>query len=444
LKTILIIGAGKSATVLIEYVKKVCSEKNWMLVVADANLELAQQKAGNNGNARAVELNVTDADQRQMLIEESSIVISLLPPSLHSIVAKDCVAIGRNLLTASYVDDVIKNLEAEIKSKELLFLCEMGLDPGIDHMSAMQLIDNIKAKGGSITSFQSHCGGLIAPESDDNPWHYKISWNPRNIVMAGQAGAAYKENNAVVKKQYNHIFEQCKELMVDDLPPLAWYPNRDSLSYIPLYQLQEAVTFIRTTLRYADFCKGWNVIVDLDLTNENDKALISHCKTFEDWFALKLKQVEGKELSLQMYLELYAQEADHELILRQFSFLQLDTDELLPANVQSSADILQYRAERKLALQPADKDMIVMLHEIEYKLNNQLHKIESTLVVKGEDSIKTAMAKTVGLPLGIAAKLILEEKIKLKGLHIPARREIYTPVLEELKEQGVAFTEKQL
>jgi saccharopine dehydrogenase-like NADP-dependent oxidoreductase len=444
LKTILIIGAGKSATVLIEYVKKVCSEKNWMLVVADANLELAQQKAGNNGNAKAVELNVTDADQRQMLIEEASIVISLLPPSLHSIVAKDCVAIGRNLLTASYVDDAIKNLEAEIKSKELLFLCEMGLDPGIDHMSAMQLIDNIKAKGGSITSFQSHCGGLIAPESDDNPWHYKISWNPRNIVMAGQAGAAYKENNAVVKKQYNHIFEQCKELMVDDLPPLAWYPNRDSLSYIPLYQLQEAVTFIRTTLRYADFCKGWNVIVDLDLTNENDKALISHCKTFEDWFALKLKQVEGKELSLQMYLELYAQEADHELILRQFSFLQLDTDELLPANVQSSADILQYRAERKLALQPADKDMIVMLHEIEYKLNNQLHKIESTLVVKGEDSIKTAMAKTVGLPLGIAAKLILEEKIKLKGLHIPARREIYTPVLEELKEQGVAFTEKQL
>jgi saccharopine dehydrogenase-like NADP-dependent oxidoreductase len=354
------------------------------------------------------------------------------------------MAIGRNLLTASYVDDVIKNLEAEIKSKELLFLCEMGLDPGIDHMSAMQLIDNIKAKGGSITSFQSHCGGLIAPESDDNPWHYKISWNPRNIVMAGQAGAAYKENNAVVKKQYNYIFEQCKELMVDDLPPLAWYPNRDSLSYIPLYQLQEAVTFIRTTLRYADFCKGWNVIVDLDLTNENDKALISHCKTFEDWFALKLKQVEGKELSLQMYLELYAQEADHELILRQFSFLQLDTDELLPANVQSSADILQYRAERKLALQPADKDMVVMLHEIEYKLNNQLHKIESTLVVKGEDSIKTAMAKTVGLPLGIAAKLILEEKIKLKGLHIPARREIYTPVLEELKEQGVAFTEKQL
>jgi saccharopine dehydrogenase-like NADP-dependent oxidoreductase len=444
LKTILVIGAGKSATVLIDYLKTVCTDKDWMLIVADANLEQALQKVGNSNNAKAVELNVTDEDQRRMLIEEASIVISLLPPSLHSIVAKDCVAIGRNLLTASYVDAAIKNLEAEIRSKELLFLCEMGLDPGIDHMSAMQLIDNIKAKGGSITSFQSHCGGLVAPESDDNPWHYKISWNPRNIVMAGQAGAAYKEKNVIVEKKYNHVFENCKELTVDNLPVLAWYPNRDSLSYIPLYQLQEAATFIRTTLRYADFCKGWDVIVDLGLTNENDKAQISHCKTFHDWLMLKLKQVEGNDLSLPMYLELYAKESDHEKILEQFSFLQLDDDEALPANIQSSADILQYRVERKLALQPADKDMIVMLHEIEYKLNDKLYKIESSLVVKGEDNVRTAMAKTVGLPLGIAAKLIVEEKIKLKGLHIPTHKEIYNFVLEELRNNGIQFKEKHL
>jgi saccharopine dehydrogenase-like NADP-dependent oxidoreductase len=444
LKTILVIGAGKSATVLIDYLKKVCTEQNWVLVVADANLEQVQKKVGESANAKAIELNVTDADQRRILIEGASIVISLLPPSLHSIVAKDCVAIGRNLLTASYVDEAIKNLEAEIKSKELLFLCEMGLDPGIDHMSAMQLIDTIKANGGNITSFQSHCGGLVAPESDTNPWHYKISWNPRNIVMAGQAGAAYKENNVTVQKNYSQVFENCKELMVENLPALAWYPNRDSLSYIPIYHLQEAATFIRTTLRYADFCKGWDVIVDLDLTNETDKAQIGHCKTFHDWFTAKLKQVEGKELSLPMYLELYVQESNHEKIVKQFSFLELDTDELLPANVQSSADILQYRVERKLALQATDKDMIVMLHEIEYIHNHQPRKIESTLVVKGEDSIRTAMAKTVGLPLGIAAKLILQEKIKLKGLHIPTHKEIYTLVLEELKANGIEFTENQL
>ncbi len=441
MKTILVIGAGKSATVLIDYLKTVCTEKNWILVVADANMEQAQQKVGICANAKAVELNVTDADERTMLIEYSDIIISLLPPSLHSIVAKDCVAIGRNLLTASYVDDAIKNLEAEIRSKELLFLCEMGLDPGIDHMSAMQLIDDIKAKGGTITSFKSHCGGLVAPESDDNPWHYKISWNPRNIIMAGYAGAAYKEANQIIKKTYNQVFENCAQITIADLPAMAWYPNRDSLSYIPLYHLQEAATFIRTTIRYADFSKGWDVIVDLGLTDETDADEIKQYKTYGDWFTAKLKKIENREISLGMYLELYVSEDAHNKIIEQFTFLELSINEALPASVKSSADILQSLIEKKLALKPADKDMIVMLHEIVYILNNEQHKVESSLVVKGEDALRTAMAKTVGLPLGIAAKLILEEKIKLKGLHIPTRKEIYEPVLEELKANGIAFTE---
>ena len=427
MKTILVFGAGKSATVLIDYLKNTCAEKNWKLIVADSNLQQAQAKLGNHSHAEAVEVNVTDADERRMLIETADIVISLLPPFLHIHVVKDCVAIGRNLLNASYVDEAIKNLEAEINSKELLFLCEMGLDPGIDHMSAMQLFDGIRSKGGKITSFKSHCGGLVAPESDDNPWHYKISWNPRNIVMAGQAGAAYKEKNEIIRKEYTHVFEDCKQLQVDELPTLAWYPNRDSLSYIPLYQLQEAETFIRTTLRYADFCKGWDVGVDLGLTNENDAAEIAQYKTFHDWFSGKLRNVE----------------AVHELILEQFAFLETESNNALPAHVKSSADILQYIVEHKLALQPTDKDMIVMLHEIEYTAGNgDQAVINSSLVVKGEDSLRTAMAKTVGLPLGIAAKLILEEKIKLKGLHIPTKKEIYEPVLEELKKFGVEFKEK--
>lgn len=443
MKTILVFGAGKSATVLIDYLKNTCAEKNWKLIVADSNLQQAQAKLGTHPHAQAVEVNVTDIDERRMLIEAADIVISLLPPFLHIHVVKDCVAIGRNLLNASYVDEAIKNLEAEINSKELLFLCEMGLDPGIDHMSAMQLFDSIRTNGGKITSFKSHCGGLVAPESDDNPWHYKISWNPRNIVMAGQAGAAYKEKNEIIRKEYTHVFEDCEQLQVDDLPALAWYPNRDSLSYIPLYQLQEAETFIRTTLRYADFCKGWDVVVDLGLTNENDAAEIAQYKTFHDWFAGKLRNVEGRDLSLRMYLELYVAEAVHELILEQFAFLETESNNELPAHVKSSADILQFIVEHKLALQPADKDMIVMLHEIEYTAGDGHQAvINSSLVVKGEDSLRTAMAKTVGLPLGIAAKLILEEKIKLKGLHIPTKKEIYEPVLEELKKLGVEFKEK--
>lgn len=441
LKTILVFGAGKSATVLIDYLKTTVAQKQWKLVVADANLQQVQAKLNNAPNTVAVELNVTNADERRILIEAADIVLSLLPPFLHGYVAKDCVAIGRHLLNASYVDENIQQLEAEINSKELLFLCEMGLDPGIDHMSAMQLFDEIRANDGIITSFQSHCGGLVAPESDNNPWHYKISWNPRNIVMAGHAGAAYKENGELVQKSYNQVFENCTEIKVDDLPVLAWYPNRDSLSYMPLYGLEEANTCIRTTLRYADFCKGWNVVVDLDLTNEQDHELVSTCKTYAQWLAAKLQCIEGRELSLRMYLELYVKETDHDLILEQFAFLGINSNETLPAGVKCSADILQHLAEQKLALQPNDQDMIVMLHEIEYSKGGVQHKIYSSLVVKGDDSLHTAMAKTVGLPLGIAARLILEEKIKLKGLHIPTRKEIYEPVLQELQQYGIVFRE---
>ncbi|MBX9784936.1 MAG: saccharopine dehydrogenase NADP-binding domain-containing protein [Chitinophagaceae bacterium] len=444
MKTILVFGAGKSATVLIDYLKTVCEQKQWQLIVADANLQQAQSKIGSSANAKAVELNVTAEDERRMLIEDANIVISLLPPHLHILVAKDCVAISRSLLTASYVDKDIKTLEAEIKSKELLFLCEMGLDPGIDHMSAMQLINTIKEKGGSITSFKSHCGGLVAPESDTNPWHYKISWNPRNIVMAGSAGAVYKQNNQIIQKPYNNVFEDCEELQIAALPPLAWYPNRDSLSYISLYKLEEATTFIRTTLRYADFCKGWDVIVDLGLTDEHDSEIIGRCKTFADWFEIKQFNVEQRDISFRMYLELYTEEASHETIMQQFDFLELNSLDALPAHAKCSADILQHRLEQKLALRPHDKDMIVMLHEIDYLHNEQQHSVKSSLVVFGDDNLQTAMAKTVGLPLGIAAKLILEEKLKLKGLHIPTHKEIYEPVLDELKLNGVSFTEKHL
>jgi saccharopine dehydrogenase-like NADP-dependent oxidoreductase len=440
-KTILVFGAGKSATVLIDYLKITCAQQQWQLIVADAHLQTALNKINNHPHAKALEVNVNDEEQRRMLVEDASIVISLLPPHLHILVAKDCVAIGRSLLTASYVDKEIKTLEAEIKSKELLFLCEMGLDPGIDHMSAMQLIDAIKAKGGTITSFKSHCGGLVAPDSDNNPWHYKISWNPRNIVMAGSAGATYKLNNEIIQKPYSTVFEDCEELQIAALPPLAWYPNRDSLSYVPLYQLEKASTFIRTTLRYTDFCKGWDVIVDLGLTDEHDADIIAHCKTFADWFELKQFNVEQRDISFRMYLELYTEEATHEKIIQQFDFLELNSLDALPAHAKCSADILQYRLEQKLALRHTDKDMIVMLHEIEYMLKEQQHSAKSSLVVLGDDNLHTAMAKTVGLPLGIAAKLVLEEKIKLKGLHIPTQKEIYEPVLKELKQYDISFKE---
>lgn len=443
MKTILVFGAGKSATALIQNLNQVCLTHNWQLVIADANLLQARSKITDASVAKAIELNITESDKRLSLIKEADIVISLLPPSFHMHVALDCITAEKHLLTASYVDDAMKKLELEIKAKKLLFLCEMGLDPGIDHMSAMQLIDRIKAEGGTITSFKSHCGGLIAPESDNNPWHYKISWNPRNIVLAGSAGATYKENNQIIQKPYDKIFENCEELQLAGLPTMAWYPNRDSLGYIPLYKLEESATFIRTTLRNTDFCKGWDVIVDLKLTDQNDFDVTSKSETFADWFNQKLFAAEGRKLDLKTYMSSYVSKQHQNNILKQFDFLQLNSTDALPAQAKSSADILQYRIEEKLALESTDKDMIVMLHEIEYVLKGQAKKIESCLVVKGEDNTHTAMAKTVGLPLGIAAKLILEEKIKLTGLHIPTLHEIYELILPELAENGITFVEKE-
>ena len=267
-KQILIIGAGKSATVLIEYLQKKALQNGWYIVLADANGKTAAQKWNNAPNGESIELHVESAQERTRWIQKADIVISMMPASLHFLIAKDCLQLGKPLFTASYVDDQMKSLAEEIKEKKLLFICEMGLDPGIDHMSAMELIDRIQAKKGKITGFKSHCGGLIAPESDNNPWHYKISWNPRNIILAGQAGAVYLEDSESKSKIYQQIFENAQEIDVPHIGKLSYYPNRDSLTYIETYALQGIQHFVRTTLRHPDFCVGWNAIVQLGLTSE--------------------------------------------------------------------------------------------------------------------------------------------------------------------------------
>ncbi|MBL0182935.1 MAG: saccharopine dehydrogenase NADP-binding domain-containing protein [Chitinophagaceae bacterium] len=255
MKTIVLIGAGKSATVLIDYLIVEAETNEWKFIIADSNRDLILAKTNNSPFAEAVQLDVMNEKQRSKLIEKAHVVISMMPPALHFLIAKDCVEYRKHLLTASYLDDKMKSLQDEINDRKLLFLCEMGLDPGIDHMSAMKIIDAVKAKGGKITSFKSHCGGLVAPESDNNPWHYKISWNPRNIVMAGQSGAVYKENSETKTVKYADLFDVSNKIIFDGLSDLAFYPNRDSLSYISTYKLPDAATFLRTTLRHIDFLK---------------------------------------------------------------------------------------------------------------------------------------------------------------------------------------------
>ena len=421
MKTILIIGAGKSSTVLIDYLARKAELNNWRLIVADADASLAKAKIKNAKFSQAVALDVTQDLQREKLIQKAHVVISMMPPALHYLIARDCVEFRKHLLTASYIDEKIRSLKDEIHQRKLLFLCEMGLDPGIDHMSAMSIIDRIRENNGEIISFRSHCGGLVAPENDDNPWRYKISWNPRNVVLAGTAGAEFKENGEHISRKYHELFEGKERVTIEGLDPLAFYPNRDSLAYTKLYQLKDAATFLRTTLRYPPFMQGWNAIVQAGLSN--DQIPLSHPLRFEDWSA-----------PIRSFI------TDQNLV--QLSFLGLFEDALIPASCKTGADALQSLLETKLAMRPADKDMVVMLHEFEYEVQTMRKSVQSSLVVEGQDATYTAMAKTVGLPLGIAACLLLNGQLELTGLHIPAQRQIYQPVLKELEEEGICFKEK--
>ncbi len=434
MKSILIFGAGKSATSLIDYLCKTVDEKGWNLSVCDTNLQLAESKIRHCKNASAILTDVSNDQQRRSLVKNADLVISMLPPALHFLVAQDCVAFSRHLLTASYIDAGIKGLETAIKDKGLLFLCEMGLDPGIDHMSAMKIIQRIKGEGGKIVSFKSHCGGLVAPEDDNNPWRYKITWNPGNVVRAGSDGAIFKQDDQIIKMSYDEIFYNCSKVEIAGLGFLAWYPNRDSLHYLKIYELEEARTFIRTTLRYPAFCRGWDKLVNMKLTSNIDFSMIENAKTYAEWFHIKLSEMQ--ETAARKTRDF--QDAE---FTQQAEFLGLKNVIPLNAGFSSSAGILQNLMEKKLAMQPGEKDMIVMLHEINYVIEGKRQLVKSSLVVEGTES-HTAMAKTVGLPLGIAAKLILEEKINITGLHIPIIPEIYEPVLQELQDHDIQFTEK--
>jgi saccharopine dehydrogenase (NADP+, L-glutamate forming) len=317
-------------------------------------------------------------------------------------------------------------LDEEARAAGLSFLVEMGLDPGIDHMSAMEIFHDIQNRGGKISSFRSHCGGLISPESDDNPWHYKISWNPKNIIMAGKDGAQYLSHGQVCHVPYSDLFDPQRTVVIPGLGRYAWYPNRDSIPYINTYGLSTVFDFVRTTLRHPDFAAGWKKIVELGLTSET-------------------KTINTDGLSYRQFLQRYVQSVDHwpSPVREQFAFLLNDGRELINRGLLSPADILQMLLEKRLALGDDDRDMIVMLHEISYHLPespDNIQTIEASLVVKGKDPIHTAMAKTVGLPLAIAVKHILNGGISRKGVFIPVYPDVYEVVLRDLEKKGISFT----
>lgn len=439
---ILIIGAGRSSSSLINYFLSNATHYNWHITIADANKKAVESKISDYKNvATAVKFDVTDSTLREKLISESDFVVSMLPAFMHGDVAKDCVKLGKHLATASYVSAEMKELDAEAKQKNLLLLNECGLDPGIDHASAMQVIHKIQANGGKITKFESFCGGLVAPESNDNPWGYKFSWNPRNVVLAGQGTAQFIEDGHLKFIPYNRLFTQICTINVDGFGTFDAYANRDSIGYKEPYGLTDVNSMLRGTLRNTGYCKAWNVFVKLGLTDDSYKIKNANSLNYTSLIQSFLPA--GNGTVKEKLISFMDKEIDSEIITM-LNYLELFNNKPITLKEGSPAELLQNLLEEKWLLKPGDKDMIVMQHLFEYELNGETKKLTSSLVVIGDDEVHTAMAKTVGLPLAISIKNFLTGKFKLYGVQIPIVKEIYEPMLEELESLNIKFIEKEL
>jgi len=442
MKNILIIGAGRSASSLIKYFLDQSAKEQWHITVADVSLDLVLQKTAGYPQARNIAFDVANDTQRNEEIKKADLVVSMLPAAMHFEVALDCVKYRRHLVTASYVSKEIAALDDEAKKAGILLMNEVGLDPGLDHASAMKVIDQIHAGGGTLTAFRSYCGGLVAPENNDNPWGYKFSWNPRNVILAGTGTAQFIEAGEYKYIPYNRLFLQTEKISINGFGDFEAYANRDSLSYRKIYGLDNIPTMLRGTLRNTGYCRAWNIFVKLGLTDDSYKIERSNELTYRQLLEAFLPK--GQGTTKEKLIKLMAAEADIESIGK-IEWTGILDDTLIPMSNATPAQILQQLLEEKWKLKNEDKDMIVMQHQFEYTLggSSKIHTLSSSLVVKGHDQVYTAMAKTVGLPAAITSRLLLNGKIRSRGVVIPTIEEIYTPMLKELESYGIIFQEKK-
>ncbi len=442
---ILVLGAGRSCISLMDYITEKAAQFNWEITVADANLKMAQSLLEGK-KVEIIQLDATNEEMRRGLIEGADLVISMLPAFLHTEVAKDCLDLSKHLITPSYISQEMRDMAEQVKERGLVFLNELGLDPGIDHMSAMQLLNGVRSEGKEITCFESFTGGLVAPEYDDNPWNYKFTWNPRNVVLAGQGGAVkFKHNGRFKYIPYQRLFRRTEIIEIPGYGRFEGYANRDSLNYRRTYGLEDVPTIYRGTLRRVGFCRAWDMFVQMGMTD--DSYLIEDCpnmthRQFTNSF-LAYNKGDSVELKVMHYMKL---DQDSEIIDK-LKWIGIFDDEPIGLTEPSSpARILQAILEKKWTLKPDDRDMIVMWHKVCYRDpdNGEGEKeINSSLVVKGDENPRTAMAKTVGLPVAIAAKLVMTGAFREPGVYFPTVPELYDPILEELKDYGISFTEEK-
>ncbi len=441
MKSIVVLGAGRSTSALIEYLATHSDAAQWHLHVVDQDAETLQAKCA---PYPAVEAHTADLSQesiRNSWIDQADVVVSMLPAMMHPDVARTCLRMGKHLVTASYASEEMKALDSQAREKGLIFLNECGVDPGIDHMSTMEILEKIRQKGGEITSYESFCGGILAPESPSNPWQYKFTWNPRNVVMAGAGGAVKFIQEGLYKFiPYHKLFRRTEFLTIPGYGRFEGYANRDSLKYISEYGLDGIPTMYRGTLRRPGFCRAWDVFVQLGATDDSYRmegvARMTHRSFINSFLAYHIS--DSVELKLMHYLQI---PQDSEL-MEMFEWLGLFAEEPVGLSSGTPAQVLQHILEKKWTMTSADTDMLVMWHRIYYTLQGQKFRLESSMVCKGKSAQNTAMAFTVGLPVAMATRLVTLGLIQERGVLLPMRKEVYAPILAELAEWGIRFDER--
>lgn len=439
---LVIFGTGKSSSYLIKKLQDKSEQLQLKITLVDPNIDYIPKDCKNHSSTTYISDSIKNTKLTNRLIKEQDLVISMLPPSLHIEVAKLCLTYRKNLLTASYVSAKMGALHNEASQKGLLFLNEMGVDPGLDHMSAMKIINSLKEKGATIKSFNSHTGGLLHIQKPTDLWNYKFTWNPKNVITAGSNGAIFLQNGIAKKIAYSSLFTKTKPLNINGINYDS-YANRNSLNYIEKYSLQGIKNLYRGTLRYSGYCKAWNVFVQLGMTDDV-KPLHFESTNSRESFLRHFLSKNSSKTTTELFCDIFKCAINDPIYKKLNSLSFFDNKKQLTKTKGTAAAILQAVLEEAWQLQKDEVDTLIMLHEIEYELNGKHYKTNSQLQIIGKDQYYTAMAKTVGLPMFEAALLMLQNKIKLTGVQIPTLPEIYTPVLDNLKNEGLNFVDKTI
>jgi saccharopine dehydrogenase-like NADP-dependent oxidoreductase len=440
-KKIAVFGAGRSTYYLFEYLNNLIERGHALSVkVYDNSEDNLKQQLNGLAHISGHNIDVGSALAVQNAIMGCDIAVSMLPPALHMNVARFCIEHSKHLATASYVSPEMQALHNEALVNGLIFINELGLDPGIDHLSAMQTLDRLRSEGAEITGFESFCGGLIAEQYvQDNPWKYKFTWNPRNVVLAGQSGmAVYRHHGHIKCIPYNGLFKRYDIYALPGYGKFEAYANRDSLGYEKAYGLEGVPTLYRGTLRKAGFCDAWNTLVQLGMT-DNQTYLQIPGMTGLDFLEVFLPD---QGLSIEARIEHLTGANRHSI--EALRWLGLMDRTPLPLQEGTPAEILLELLKERWELGPDDHDLVVMMHETSYRLQGKDSTIRSWMTVEGEDTRRTAMAKTVGLPLAMGVRLIAEDRIQGKGVMIPTDAQWYEPIMRWLKEYGIQFHEETL